>query len=280
MPELAEVKIMSDFINNVVSEEGFFDSLEKSEVSKVKTELNPFEGAVFTMHAKSRGKELMLHLELVGGDIDGAVTKNLICTMGMSGNWIYIRKDAPQLEKALKHGHLRFQSTKGNWLILYDPRRFAKWKWVDGWSAGRGYCPLTEFNDFQYNLLTHWYEDKYFNKPLSEVMMNQSAFNGVGNYLRAEILYRLDVDPFQPANKLSIDELHDLMKITHNCVRDAYVLGGGQLKDWHNPMGTDASSFKEWMKCYSILESVIDGSKRRFWYDPKWKVEKTDESTK
>ena len=66
MPELAEVKIMSDFINSVVSEEGFFDSLEKSPVSKVKTELDPFKGAVFTMHAKARGKELMICMEMVG----------------------------------------------------------------------------------------------------------------------------------------------------------------------------------------------------------------------
>jgi endonuclease VIII-like 1 len=274
MPELAEVKIMSDFINSVVSEEGFFYSLEKSEVSKVKTELDPFEGAVFTMHAKARGKELMLHLEMVGGDIEGAVTKNLLCGMGMSGNWIYIRKSAPQLEKALKHAHLRFQSTRGNWLILHDVRRFAKWRWVENWSPDRSPCPLTEFNAFQLNLLENWYKDKYFNKPLSEVLMNQSAFNGVGNYLRAEILYRLDINPFLPANSLTIDELHELIKITHMCVRDAYSLGGGQLKDWHNPNGTDGADFNSWMKCYGRLSSIVDGSKRRFWYNPKWEVQK------
>ena len=272
MPEGAEIKIMADFINSVVGEEGFFEKVEKSPVSKVKTELQPFpEDAVFTMNAKSRGKEMMLHLEMVGGDIDGAVTKNLLCTMGMSGSWIYIRGNAPQLEQAFKHGHLRFRSTRGNWLVLYDPRRFAKWKWVDGWSKGRGSCPLTEFNAFQEALLSTWYREKYYNRPLSEVLMNQFLFNGVGNYLRAEILYRLDVDPFQPANQITLDQLHDLIRITHLCVRDAYVLGGGQLKDWHNPNGTDASSFKEWMKCYGKLESVVDGSGRRFWYDSKWK---------
>lgn len=280
MPEAGEIKIMADFINKVVATDSFFDSLEKSEVSKVKTELDPFSGAVFTMHAKSRGKELMLHLEMVGGSVEGAVTKNLLCSMGMSGNWIYIRKDAPQLEKAFKHAHIRFQTTKGNWLLMHDVRRFAKWKWSESWGAGRGACPLTEFNEFQYNLITRWYVDKLFNKPLSEVMMNQSAFNGVGNYLRAEILYRLDINPFQPANLLTIDELHNLIKTTHHCIQDAYVLGGGQLKDWQNPMGVTPTSFNEWMMCYGRLSSVIDGTKRRFWYDPKWKEEKTHGTTK
>jgi len=270
MPELAEVKIMGDFINSVIREEGFFDVMEKSEVSKVKTELDPFKGAVFTMKAQSRGKELMLELEMIGGDIEGSTVKKLLCGMGMSGNWIYIRKDAPQLENAFKHGHLRFQSTRGNWLILYDPRRFAKWRWVENWSSNRGYCPLTEFNEFQTALLENWYTHKAFNGRLCEVLMDQAIFNGVGNYLRAEILDRLDVDPFQAANTLSLDKLHELIKITHFCVRDAYELGGGQLKDWWNPEGKPAGSFDEWMKCYGKKEKIVDNNGRTFWYDAKW----------
>ena len=92
MPELAEVKIMSDFINHIVAEEGFFDTIEKSPVSKVKTELEVFDGCVFTMHAKSRGKELLLSLEMIGGDINEAITQKMLVTLGMSGNWAYVRK--------------------------------------------------------------------------------------------------------------------------------------------------------------------------------------------
>lgn len=272
MPELAEVKIMSDFINQCVAHDTFFEKIEKSPVSKVKTDLDVFNDAVFTMHAKSRGKELMLHLELVGGDVTGTVTKNLMCTMGMSGNWIFMRGDSPKLEQAFKHGHLRFKTTRGNWLILYDPRRFAKWKWVDEWSKGRGPCPLTEYNTFQEDLRSYWYNHKDFKRPLNELLMSQRWFNGVGNYLRAEILYRLDLNPFQPANELDAAEVAHLIKITHFCVRDAYALGGGQLKDWHNPNGTDGTSFKEWVKCYGKLESIVDRTGRKFWYNPKWKT--------
>ena len=273
MPELAEVKIMADFINAVSREEGFFQKVEKSPVSKVKTELDIFEGGVFSITSQSRGKELMIELEKVGGNVSGDTIQKLSCGMGMSGNWVYIRKDAPQLENAFKHGHLRFQSTAGNWLILYDPRRFAKWKWAEGWGKDRGYCPLTEFNNFQTVLLENWYTHKYFNTPLHLVLMNQGFFNGVGNYLRAEIIDRLDVDPFQPANKLTLDNLHELCKITHQCVKDAYHLGGGQLKDWSNPFVTEANSFSEWMQCYGVKEKIKDAAGRTFWYDAKWKSE-------
>jgi len=270
MPELAEIKIMSDFINQVVSQDTFFESMEKSPVSKVKTEDNPFAGGVFTIRAKSRGKELMLHMEMVGGGLEGAVTKNLLMTMGMSGSWIYMRGDSPNLEKALKHGHLRFKTTTGNWLIMYDIRRFAKWKWSDGWGGGRGPCPFSEFNEFQYKILSDWQNSKKLNKPLYEILMDQGYFNGVGNYLRAEILYRLDIDPFQPMNIISLNMLHELIATTQTCVKEAYVLGGGQLRDWKNPAGVDAANFDEWVRCYGKLASRMDKNGRRFWYDPKW----------
>lgn len=32
-----------------------------------------------------------------------------------------------------------------------------------------------------------------FKKPICEVMLNQAYFNGIGNYLRAEILYRYEL---------------------------------------------------------------------------------------
>ena len=273
MPECAEVRIMSDFVNYISHEELFFESVEKSEVSKVKTELDPFEGGVFTISAKSRGKEMMLVMELVGGDIDGALIKKLLVTLGMSGNWSFVRPGAKNFNDLMKHAHLRLKSVKGNYLVLHDVRRFAKWKWVEGWTKGRGYCPLTEFNEFSEVIKTHWRTHKHFDSPICELMMSQYWFNGVGNYLRAEILERLDVNPFTPANELSPEKIDDLIRLTHMCIRDAYALGGGQLKDWQNPKGTSAANFKEWMKCYGKGESLIDNTKRRFWFNPKWKEE-------
>lgn len=270
MPELAEVKIMSDFINNVVGLDPFYERIEKSEVSKVKTELDVFDNGIFSVSAQSRGKELMLNLELIGGDVNGPVIKRLSCSMGMSGNWIFIKKDSPKLETALKHAHLRFISTRGNYLLLYDVRRFAKWKWADTWGKGRGYCPLTEYNEFNFEVRKNIHSHKDFKKPLCEILMSQKWFNGIGNYLRAEILWRLDVNPFQPANELSHQDVELLCTISHLCVRDAYQLGGGQLQDWYNPNGVEGDSFKEWVMCYGKLNSKVDGTGRKFWYDPKW----------
>jgi endonuclease VIII-like 1 len=272
MPELSEVKIMGDFINYIVDNETFFQKIEKSEVSKVKTELDPFDGAVFTMSSESRGKELMLNLEMVGGDIDGAVTKKLLVNLGMSGNWVYVKRDSKNLEKVLKHSHLRFITARGNYLVLHDIRRFAKWRWVDDWSANRGPCPLTEYGDFVDHVKLNWQKSKAFNQPLNEVLMNQNYFNGVGNYIRSEVLYRADINPFQLAATLEHKELDNLLTVIHLCFRDSYTLGGGQLKDWQNPYGTEGNDFNQWMKCYGNKEmmKVKDRTGRTFWFNPKW----------
>jgi endonuclease VIII-like 1 len=267
MPELAEVKIMTDFINYVGSQEKFFNKIEKSPVSKVKTDLSEFDDVVFKVSATSRGKEMLIYIEPVG---EGVESKKLTVTLGMSGNFAYINKESEHYEKVMKHSHLRFKTVRGNYLVLHDVRRFAKWKWTDGWTKGRGYCPLTEFNKFSEHLRFNWYKHKAFNAPLNEILMNQSLFNGVGNYLRAEILYRMNINPFQPANQLSQMEVDSLLRFTHLCCRDAYTLGGGELKDWVNPNGTDGKSFKEWMLCYGKGASVVDKTGRRFWYDPQW----------
>jgi endonuclease VIII-like 1 len=270
MPEIAEVKIMSDFINYVASREKFFTKVEKSPVSKVKTDLDIFEGSLFSITAKSRGKELMIKIDPMGSDINHLDEKRLLVTLGMSGNFAYVKKDSEHFDKIMKHAHLRFETATGNYLILHDVRRFAKWKWGAGWNKGRGFDPLTEFNKFSEHLRLHWYKHKAFNAPLNELLMNQSFFNGIGNYLRAEILYRMNINPFQPANQLSQIEIDSVIRFCHLCSKEAYVLGGGELKDWVNPEGSDKKSFQEWMLCYGKTSSVVDKTGRRFWYDPQW----------
>lgn len=41
--------------------------------------------------------------------------------------------------------------------------------------------------------------DKAFDRPICEALLDQRFFNGIGNYLRAEILYRLRIPPFEKA---------------------------------------------------------------------------------
>ena len=265
MPELAEVKIMSDFINKI-SDGVAFSYMEKSPETKVDTQ-NLSTSAEFSIEAVSRGKEL----KLIFPEWD----EDLLFTMGMSGNWI-----AGLLKNGIpKHTHLRFFGTMKDgaemFLGMNDVRRFAKWKWVekDTWGKNRGPCVLTEHEKWKEHLNTNLFLGKavFVSKPIYEAMMDQKFFNGIGNYLRAWIIGELDVNP-----KLTLYEFYKqeqgferLCSKTLEIVQSSYIMGGGQLKDWTNPNGAEPFKILHYGDAINS-KAIRDRQGRAFWFKNKW----------
>lgn len=79
-------------------------------------------------------------------------------------------------------------------LSFVDYRRFGRWEVGADWGPDRGPDPMWEYPAFRSNVLENL-KSAAFNKPICEAMLNQKFFNGIGNYLRAEILYRFVVHP-------------------------------------------------------------------------------------
>jgi len=256
MPELAELKIMSEYINKNTSGR-IFVNLRKSVVSKVKTSMK-MSFDKFTMRCVSRGKELKLILSSKERE-----EVNLMCSMGMSGNWIFTRTGEEP-----KHAHLMFDTFDSWTLSLVDTRRFAKWKWGD-WNNGRGPDPTYEYDEFVDNIYKN-IDHKSFQKEISEILLDQKWFNGIGNYLRSTILYYADQSPWISA-KDAILENPRILELCKDVPLTAYKMSGGQLKDWANPFNRpeDKVSFREWVFYYKG-SSCIDGAGRRLWFDPKW----------
>ena len=261
MPELAEVKLTADYVNKMVQGKKFA-RVRKNPSHKGKLFDYP---ELFEISAVSRGKEFKLLLKHKDG------VESLLMTMGMSGYF----KLTPFGEE-IKHSHLMFDATDGTTLSFVDVRRFGKWGFGD-WNKLRGPDPVHEYDKFVNNTMTNLFK-KDFDKPLHEVLMNQKYFNGIGNYLRAEILYRLDVDPFQPARDVILSgKSKELFELCRDIPHQAYLLGGGNLYTWETPQGleihTSLGSWTDWMKCYGNKEmcSEMDNIGRRFWFDPKWK---------
>ena len=262
MPELAEVKLTADYVNKTVKGKKFA-RVRKNPSHKGKLFNHP---DLFEISAVSRGKEFKLLLDHKGG------TEHLLMTMGMSGHF----KLTPFGEE-VKHSHLMFDATDGTTLSFVDVRRFGKWGFGD-WNKLRGPDPVYEHESFISNIMDNL-DKKDFTKPLHEVLMNQKYFNGIGNYLRAEIVYRLvDVNPFQPAKEAILSNKGSmLLSLCRDIPNKAYLLGGGNLYTWETPSGINLDSsvgtWDDFMKCYGNKEmcSEVDNIGRRFWYDPKWK---------
>jgi formamidopyrimidine-DNA glycosylase len=262
MPELAELKLTSDYVNKVVKGKSFY-AIQKNPEHKGESFDVPFDE--FNISATSRGKELTMSLD----SVDKSDQMCLRVTMGMSGHFRMTRTGEEN-----KHAHLKFLSTDGYTLSFVDVRRFGKWKTNESWSANRGPCPMTEFEDFKREILTNL-NKKDFDKPINELMMDQRYFNGIGNYLRAEILYRIDVYPFMPAREMIEHHADEFFNLCRDIPALAYVRGGGEIKDWNNPFKSETDYIRtndSFFKCYGKKEmgQVVDKTKRRFWYDPKW----------
>jgi endonuclease VIII-like 1 len=265
MPELAEVRLTSDYVGRV-SEKIIFHSIWKNPVHKGK-EIKV--RTPFCLSSESRGKEMRLSISPAPNFFSDSREEKkvlyLMMTMGMSGHFRWI----DNTEELPKHTHLSFNANSGK-LCFVDVRRFGRWSF-GSWNPQRGPDPTQEFTLFQ----NHLYENsssRAFQRPIHEVLMNQSFFNGIGNYLRAEILYRTDCNPFSSA--VSVLQAHPgIISLCRDLPLQAYALGGGRLKDWENPEGAPVpESWHSFMLCYGNPEMarIKDRNGRTFWYDPKW----------
>ena len=178
----------SRFINAVCRGRVFGGKILKSAVSKCADV--DYASEAYVISSESRGKELALTLQC---SLDPGNRLRLLFRFGMSGKFRFTT-----LDQVPKHAHLQFfarcdsPNPAVHVLSFVDVRRFGSWHVIPegGWGENRGPDPMFDYSSFRRNVLENL-EDSAFNRPLCEALLNQKYFNGIGNYLRAEILYRL-----------------------------------------------------------------------------------------
>ena len=262
MPELAELKLTADYINSCSDGIKYVGISQTTNHKGSKIDI-PY--LFFKMSAVSRGKELIIKIN----DNDSKNSISIRMTMGMSGHF---RLSNSTHEP--KHSHIKFHRKDGTTLSFVDVRRFGKWKITDDWSSNRGPDPTLEFDEFKSNIMSNLHK-KEFDKQIHLVLMNQRYFNGIGNYLRAEILYSINADPFTKARDYIESHGDRLFELCKQIPELAYVMGGGSIKDWINPFKSELEyprTKSDFFKCYNQpdMYQTVDKNGRRFWYNPKW----------
>ncbi|XP_028287581.1 endonuclease 8-like 1 [Parambassis ranga] len=306
MPEGPELHLASLYVNKVCDGVVFTGPVRKSEVSKNPDV--PFTCEAYFITATSRGKEVKLTLMPIKSDDDpdqrakaGQVAQpmDVVFRFGMSGYFRFTRED-----ELPKHAHLRFYTNEKPCRVLsfVDTRRFGSWQPNGTWQADRGPCVMFEYKEFRENIVTHL-SDHAFDRPICEVLLNQKYFNGIGNYLRAEILFRLNIPPFVPArdvldglqtedlcgdNKVkeitrkpkNKQETGDLLQLCHAVPLEVVNLGG----KGYDPEKADYSGFEAWLQCYNVdgMKSTRDHNGRTMWFagDPGPMAPKNSKSPK
>ncbi|XP_062439418.1 endonuclease 8-like 1 isoform X3 [Rhea pennata] len=275
MPEGPELHLAGRYVNAVCAGLVFAGGVERSAVSK--SPAVPFRSAAYRISAAARGKEVRLTLAPLGAGPPRA----LVLRFGMSGSLRLCAAAA-----APRHAHLRFLTRERppRALCFVDARRFGRWRLGGAWQRGRGPCVLGEYPAFRENVLRNL-ADKAFDRPICEALLNQKYFNGIGNYLRAEILYRLKIPPFEKARtvlealkhreqdpsltlskklKLKRDN-PDLLELCHTVPMEVVKMGGKGYDPEHSD---DSTAFKNWLQCYAVpgMCSLRDSNGRTIWF--------------
>ncbi|KAB0350565.1 hypothetical protein FD754_015422 [Muntiacus muntjak] len=294
MPEGPELHLASQFVNKACRELVFGGCVEKSPVSR-NPEV-PFESSAYSISALARGKELRLTLSPLPGARPPREPLALVFRFGMTGSFQLVPSDALP-----PHAHLRFYTAPPGprlALCFVDIRRFGRWDLGGQWQPGRGPCVLLEYEQFRENVLRNL-ADKAFDRPICEALLDQRFFNGIGNYLRAEILYRLRIPPFEkartvletlqqrrPSPELTLSQKirakqqnPDLLELCHSVPKEVVQLVSPLISAWFlcptGGMGygsksweEDFAAFQAWLQCYSApgMSSLRDRHGRTIWF--------------
>jgi formamidopyrimidine-DNA glycosylase len=182
----------------------------------------------------------------------------LMSTFGMTGQW------SPQAGKHVcLDMRLRDQVAISN-IYFNDPRHFGTIKFVKGKEALNEKLSELGWDPLQDNLTKNsaWLISQLSktSKPIGQVMMDQSIFAGVGNYIRAEVLYLSKLSPWTPANQLPKDTALTLMQACVDVMQESYKHQGATIQTYKTAYGEEgrySSVFKVYGKKTDPLGNKI-----------------------
>jgi formamidopyrimidine-DNA glycosylase len=211
MPEGPEVAVLAAQLNEKLAGE----SVLSAESEKYADAAREFAGRTIE-GVESRGKVLRFRLE--GG---GAVHNHLMLT----GRWTTLPED---------HVKLSLRTTGGE-VCYCDSRGFGKFEYsaeARDWDAGVPDVLTAEPEEIRSAIA------RRERSTAASVLVNQQAVAGVGNYLRAEVLFAAKIHPSRKVGELSSGELDELAAKCSEIARESFESGGSAgYKDLYGNRG-------------------------------------------
>jgi formamidopyrimidine-DNA glycosylase len=256
MPEAAEVRVIAEYLNkvwkNLLIVAMGWDSKSKFNKTGMKgLELVKVPCKVIGVYP--RGKVIII--ECINSQNE---TIYMISQLGMEGRWVNTKE---------KHSNFRIYFGKINdshteyvitdtW-FFDDSRHFGHFNIFSDLSeikTKHGPCLLTtaliaggyiQFNDlqlYQDTTSVEMFIDKtsnrrLHNKQICDFLMDQKYFSGIGNYLRAEILYRCKINPKKLLGSFDQKTIIILYNTILEQMLIAYGARGLTIKSYWDPEG-------------------------------------------
>ena len=165
----------------------------------------------------------LIHMDLT--------SSHILSTLGMTGWWSFSTGD--------RHERLRFTTAAGITFSLNDPRNFGSISVVDQQEVDRR---MSQFGPDLLNetVLLELFRSRIVTKRnrkkiIAEVLMDQRVVCGIGNYLKAEILYRSQVSPWRNVEDLSDEEITAIHDSAVHLINLSYNLRGATIQNYRMP---------------------------------------------
>ena len=231
MPEIIEVRKYADFIRKYCKNKEIIDiKILNGRYKKHK----PFEKyyqiknnlPLKIVDVKTKGKLLYIIF-------DSNIKFYILSTLGLSGGWCYFSESKNKflfsknvddyakylsderintyLKKSLKHLNIEFKTNDGS-LYFFDMLSFGTLRCIEDENELNKI--LNKIGPDIMDISTHLelfteriLKIKNLNKYIGLVLLNQKIISGIGNYLRADILYLSKISPFRKVKDLNDKEI-------------------------------------------------------------------------
>lgn len=261
MPEISECALMADAIREIMNNH----LLQKIEVIsgryvKGLPNLEQLSGELPLKINRVNVKGKFCWIELDGGWI-------IAITFGMAGGIYY--EPTPDVledyglsvgkkvtrEEYMKHFHVRFSSETGECFYFGDPRHFGtitltqNRKEIDKKLASLGPDMLTGPPITDAEFISIFRGKKFAQKNICKVLMEQQAVSGVGNYIKAEVLYACRINPWALVSDLDDATLVQLHQSIRRVAMMAYKGHGASLYTYSGTR-REKGTFQDMLQVY------------------------------
>lgn len=242
MPEIIEVRLYADFINKLLKNHTLINiKILNGRYKKHK----PFKGYYSINNqtplslngAFTKGKFMYLDFDNMKDNPKDNPINNIYIgiTLGLSGGWFFKENKSSEfkhglngkrykkgdesityMNNALKHLNVQFTFDNGI-LYFYDQLSYGT---INVYNKNELNIKLNKIGldlmdnnitfDMFYNKMNN---KKIANNPIGNVLMNQKILAGIGNYLRADVLWLSKISPFRKLKNITLIEYK---KIYHN----------------------------------------------------------------
>lgn len=182
----------------------------------------------------------------------------LTCGFGMTGQWSPKAGKHVCLDIRLHDYDPSLYANEVSHIYFNDPRHFGTIKFIQGKEqlniklSELGWDPLQD----DLNKSSPWLINKLSktSKPIGQVLMDQSLFSGVGNYIRAEALYLAKMSPWRMANQISKDDALILFQKCIDVMQESYQHQGATIQTYKTVYGENG----RYSSCFKVYGKKVD----------------------